>query len=488
MDGQTPNITAHFHTRNGLTFTAHPKAYNSHRSLNDPAASASLTFRGLRWQGTSNAKLDGQEIDSTLSLHDLCEIKITDRAGRVWTDVLGLINSIRVIRDNDSSSPSNGVVLQVMGLGDALQRYFLLWHPHIAGKANLGNLDMLRRLGGQIPKGRPDEVLSAFYGAFVNGDYIFALADGHKLNEVLQPRFQVMKDGYAQIALSSLGGRESLWALLKKYSNPPWGELFVDLQREQLNPARYNGLGPTTDLKRGVVGVYFRPTPFEIEVWDRLKMEDGWGYEYEESERMHLEAFARDADDVYNFFWAPAKSVHSAFRQQAILYGQSNGKLPIYDDDSIRRFGLKKYEEKSEYIQFFKGTDEKHTQLTLAQRRLFGTTENSAMALIKKRTEQLALWFGYENFYRGSLVLRGRIGAHRQFGGRIGSILRRKRDGHEGYITAISQDWEFPGPHQTTFEVIRMHDPKQYRAWVARRKLALERQGTLALGPSIAFS
>lgn len=479
-----PDITVEFVTFKGERFTITPHSYHSTRTMQEPTSRAVITFKGLKWIKPSIPKLEGREIDRTLSLHDLCRIKLRDGEGNFHTDLVGLIHSVQTVETQSDGYPMTGTSIHVYGLGDAMNRSKFLWHPHIVGRSNLGNNDFLKRLGGHIPKGRVDQVLASFYNAFVNDEFAFTLADGRRLSMALQPQFSVIKDGMAQLSLASLGGRETLWKMLAKYADMPWNELFLIPQEDAFHVGRASGLPPTN---RGEVSLVLRPTPFDLETWRTLRFEDGWGYTIKDSERKAPGfTLARNADDVYNFFWTPALSVHSAFRQQAVLFSQSGGKLPIYNTDLFRRFGVHKLERQTLYCQYMEKGHEVAGSIPPAKRLDMQSKSTAYWQLLQKRSLQLALWFGFPEFRKGVYVTRGRVGASREHGARIGSIVTRE-NGMEGYVTGIEQDWTFPGPHSTTWHVTRVHYPDEYGQWVNKFKQSFKLGKTDASGASVDF-
>jgi hypothetical protein len=412
----------------------------------------------------SDRSLADKEISATLNPYDLCKVWLCDGRGKRWIDIVGLIQADSLSVAETDGRPQNEVRLTLAGLGEALEKYQVFWHPHIAGQSNLGGIGWLVRAKGNTPRGRVDEVLTQIFDAFLNDKYVFTLADGRPLYQVLSKNFQTITGGLSTLGLQAMGMEGALWATLKRYSDAPWCELFVDIQHERGVLSADVSLLSSTYAE--TVGLYLRPTPFSVAKWRSQAKEEGWGFEYEDSERLGGEQLVRDTNNIYNFFWCPEKAVYSSFDQLSMAYNQSGGKVPIYDEASIRKYGLRRLEQGTEYIESLTVSDEKGGALAADEKTRMQTAAAKKADLLVTRTRQLHQWFGYDQFYEGTIATRGRIGSSHDHGGRIGGVLTRKRDGRQFYITGIQQNWSFPGPHTTVFQVSRGHDPDKYLSWI----------------------
>lgn len=472
-----PAIELEFYTSQGQHFFVRDLlAYQSNRTLDNPTARASFMLKGIKFGPGADKEVRGKEVSNVLGLYDLCKVWMRDGKGKRWLEMIGLVSDDALSISESSGSPDYSQRISLVGLGEALERYQIFWHPHIAGRNNLGGIGFLVRSGGSPPKGRPDEVLSQLYDAFLNDQYVFTLADGRKLTQVLRRRFSTITDSLSVTGLAALGAEGALWATLKRYADCPWNELFVDVEHETNNPitqAVYGGIetgatGLTGSYGDGV-GVYLRSTPFDQDRWRELaKAGSGWGFTYSDSDRMGGgEQLHRNTDSIYNFFWVPGKAVLSAFDQLSSAYDQSGGKLPIYDEYSIRHYGLRRFEQQTEYVEFLKTLEAKQGNLSATDKTLMRTRATRMSELLVLRTEQAQRWFGYNNFWTGTFTTRGRLGTDPEHGARVGGVITRKRDGKQFYITGISQNWQFPGPHTTTLTVTRGHDLQEYARWVA---------------------
>lgn len=474
-----PNIQAEFFTRDGMRFTVTRgvRRYQSMRSVDSPESSASFALMGHVFTGTSDPAVEGREIAKILHSNDVCKLSMADEDGRRWPDVIGTVKQLRTTTIEMNGSPENRTEISVEGLGSELVNYQIFWHPHIAGQTNLGGVGWLVRTQGKVFKGRPDQILRQLYDAFFNDEYIFTLSDGRRLHQAIRPRFTEITDSLATTGLSALGNEGALWSTLKRYADQPWNELFVDLAHEDVRAAVDYTLPDEVML-------YFRPTPWSFAAWDRLSASHGWGFTFKGRERLDDgEELVRDPGKYpYNFFWVPASAVFSGFDQLSNTFDQSGGRLPIYDADSIRRHGLRRLEQPTEYVQYLTNADA--NQQVIASPPAAKTKQTRLYDLLVQRTLQLYQWHGYEDMFEGSITTRGRIGADRNNGIRIGSALTRESDGWQFYVRSVQQLWQFPGPHTTRIGVIRGHDPTAYRAWWQSRQKAVNPQNTRIVLPT----
>jgi len=446
------------------------KTYNSTRTLENPASQALVSLQGHDFDDKAPVEVRGKRILDVLGLHDICKVRVRDGKGKQWVDVKGMIRNISEQLTDPQGKPGRNVQISLAGIGQALVDYQIFWHPHIAARSNLGGMGYLIRSKGRPPKGRPDEVLHQLADTFFNDDYIFRLADQTPINQAIFRNFGIITDGMAIIALSAMGMEGPLWQTLKRFSDAPWNELFVDIPHELNNPTS-QALGDVPQFSYDNIHLYLRKTPYEREDWDRLAQKgSGWGFEYREEDRMEPgEMLARNVDKVYNFFWCPAKAVFAGKDQLAMVYNQSNGKLPIIDEDSVRKYGLRRLEQQTEYVQIANSAAAKQGVIPAADRVRMQTTALKWSDLLVDRTKRIARWNGYDKFEEGTIGTRGRIGADYNHGARIGGVITRQRDGKQFYITGIQQNWSHPGPHTTTLTVSRGHDPADYQAWWAKR-------------------
>jgi len=464
-----PQLSIEFRTKAGEIFiTTQAYHYVSTRTLDNPVATAEIFLKGRTFEGTNNPRVDGQLIRNVIRSNDLAKIRISDGAGNSNIDVSGLAKVVGEHEMEIGGKPDHRVSLSVQGKGQELINYQIFWHPHIASRNNLGGIGFLVRSKGKPISGRPDEVLRGLIGAFFNDKYVFQFADGKVIGDAFSLNFEAPLESMGTTALSALGMEGPLWETLKRYSDAPWHELFVDIQHEKTGLQELDFAGQSLASYEDKVGLYFRPTPWDFDTWDALRGQYGWGFTFDDEERIDDGTeLSRDESRINNFFWVPAKAPYSGFDQLSMAFNQSNGKLPIYDEHSIANHGLRRMEQATEYVQYVTLADETHGSLTAEQRQRGATKQIAIQDLLALRTLQLYRWFGYEEFYDGTITTRGRIGASPEHGARVGSILTRKRDNWQFYVTGIMQIWEYPGTHSTRWTVARGRDQVHYRRWWA---------------------
>lgn len=461
IHNHNPQIQAKFETRTGLVFTVDRiAAYQSLRLLADPIAKATLVLYG-----------DGmdlglkQPLAQTLSDYDLCTVTMVDGEGKRHRDIVGLVKSVQTGKVEQGGRPNTVTTIVLSGLGEALQFYQIYWLTvRDPSRLNVGGLGYKIRSKGTVPKGRPDDVISHIYQTFISDTYQMQFANSRFLREMIDLRFEEIPDSLNTVGIRAMMDMASLWSVMSRAVDAPWNEFFLALPPGGMTtPEEEVG-----HYNKNRVGLYLRPTPFDLDRWDALKLAPGWHFVYEDSERMGAgEQLAHDSGKIYNLFWTTATGLMPQATQQASAYDHSNKQLPIVDEESVKRLGLRRMECQTQYVFFSTEQSDKQGALTPQQQQGAKTRQQDLYAMLVKKTKALQRWFGYDKFSEGQIQMRGRIGGSRTHGGNIGSVLTRQRDGWEGYITGVAQQWQFPGPHMTTFQCSRFRDPRDYAAWVA---------------------
>jgi hypothetical protein len=443
------------------------------RALSNPVAQASVMFMDDRIVGTGS-KFDGKRFSDAIGLYDMVRISWPARDGRPWQDGIYLTQRPLQLHLKPAQGPTDQFTLSLLSVGEALQRYKIFWSPWLENRNNFAGLGFLARSAGKIVRGRPNQVILALLEIFLNDDYAFRFADGKKLKESFLPLLQDIAESLNVVGLSALNAEGALWGTLKRYADQPWNEFFVDVPHE-------NALGRPADRTQAqqleLAGalrpygqqeaIYLRPTPFEADRWANLRAEDGWGFDYDGSDAMDGgEQMGLDADSIANYFWAAPKVIYSQFDMIQLIRQQTGGRVPIAFEDSIRKFGLRKMECGTEYVQL-----SGENILDDATRQEGKISVRTEADLILRRTEQLARWFGYPDFWSGQITTLGRVGANRKTGARIGGILRNAQDRREYYIESIAQSWSQGTPWTTTLNLSRGHIPAEHAAWRKERGL-----------------
>jgi len=459
---QRPDIEVRIQTRAGEVFTLKTLvAYNSNRSLNDAYSVATLLFDGVEVQGSDNEAVNGRpwwgKNGGVLRKKDLVGIYLRDHNGKLWPDVIGMVSSITVDTGEVAGTgiPQDGVKIVVNGLGRALSDYRIFFHPQFSTRPGLMlgyGLGTGLIQDGAPPSGRPDQVCRALFRRYFNSDFVFRLADGRNLSEAIRLDFAEIKDSFDQMAKNINGQQLSVWEALRKFCDSPWSELFARL-----------------DTDTGQLVLTLRPTPFDLNTWESLRSQEGWSYSYDESQRNGIESLMTDEDQVFSWFQAGALSGLSGIQGSIIQFRNSSGKVPVYDRDLIEKYGFKALEKTTDYIQILKSTDASSGQLSPADQKKANSQKKSLLSMLEARTAQLYYWFGYEDFVRGVIPMVGRIGDDKKWGVRIGSVLTRKRDGLQMYITGIEQNWSMDGDWSTSVTVERGHYSDDYRKWIREK-------------------
>lgn len=472
MSNQHPDIEVRFRTRQGEAFTLHtPVSYNSTRSLNDAYSVASLRFEGLEVEHSDDTTVNGRPWwgeKGVLQKKDLIGIYLRDHNGKLWPDVVGMVNSISIEEGESLGEPSSGVRIVVHGLGRALSDYRIFFHPQLSTKPGLMQgygLGQGLIQDGAPPSGRPDQVCRTIFERYFNSDYVFRLADGRNLTEAVKLEFSKVEDSLDQMARNINGQDLSVWEALRKFCDSPWNELFLDV-----------------DADTGDLLLTLRPTPFTLSDWETLRNREGWSYLYDsDKHRDGFESLMTDEDQVFSWFLCGASGSLSGIQGSILQFNNTNGKLPIYDRDLIEKYGFKPLEKTTQYIQVLDSTSASAGQIDPAAQKNYNSTKNSLFSMLERRTALLYLWFGFDRFLRGTLPMTGRIGRDREWGIRLGSVLTRKRDDLQMYVTGIEQSWNMNGTWQTSVTVERGHYANEYRAWVKKQIFSRGLQDVLGI-------
>ena len=479
-----PQTEFHFYSRKVGGFIVRTRQrYLSNRTLADPVATAQIVLRDTVIRDNDRSSLNGRSYADILQSNDLCTVKMMGRDGVQHTDIIGVVKKVEVFEIELSGEPEHRTEIRVEGIGSELANYRIFWHPHVAGRQNLGGMGFRARSNGKIPKGKPHEVVEGLFDTFMNDEYVFQFADGENLKKKIDFRPEPDSISHSRIALSALGMEGALWETMKRYADQPWMELFVDVQHERSfaeistkkETGAQSGFTSSTKVKtdysaffnnqsslHGKVGVYHRPTPFTLDRWQKLSQSKGWGFSFDEEERIDDGyELARDISKIYSFFFVPAKALLSGFDQLGSAYDQSNGLLPLYDADLVKRFGFRDLTQATEYVQYITAGDQSHGKIE--------TSQFSLWELLAIRTLQLYQWHGYPEFWEGVLTVAGRIGPDSEKGVRIGSVITHRGTGWQYYVTGIQQVDQFPGQHITRITVERGRDQKKYSDWWATK-------------------
>lgn len=441
----------------GGSFEVHDAVqYDSTRSLENPVAVANIMLKGDRFQAVSDSSLVGKKYDDVFELYDLVQIRIRDRNGIEWVDVLGVVHAKQQnSRDNDGI-PSKDFSLEVRSISELARVYQIFWHPQIPIHA-YSRLGFKIRTQSQPVQGRPDQMLKQFYELFINDRYLLDLADGRKLNDAIKLDLYKPTDGGMTINKSGVGNEASLLETLQSMADKPFNLFYSDVPTPQ-ELGRDKQYGTFEKL-------YLRKTPFNPDDWAELA--GNAGYDYDGSDLMEDgENLRLDADHISNVTWAYGLPLYGNFDQVLHLHLRSNGRIPRRNEDSIRRFGARSMSRQTIYMMHFDEASIKGKPLSNKARRLLNTKATNHVGLLERRSNELYAWFGFPRFYHGTIETALRIGTNAQMGVRVGSILRNHVDKREYFLTQIDQSWRQGDLPTTSQTVERGHSPDDLAAWL----------------------
>ena len=436
-------------------------------------------------------------ISDMIEPYDLVQIEFKTNESGYKTEMIGVVSRAAVNIDINPSTgiPTRTVVIIGYDLGKIIQDFHLYFNINtivneahkqqnsqiLGGKIYFGELDKLVKnttakqlitrmlnyffketgnlqggpvypvnLGTNIAKNTSN---IASYIDFVSG--ISSIFHSHTLADPL-------------IFLSLQPGSEtSLWDLIRCYSDKPYHETFVDLRRVNtfntsnnpteiktaeathiINPNPLGGSTPLSDIGLNQPTAqytfnqpyvfYMRTTPFSPKNWTNLNY-----HVFDLTEILHQDT-ATDSDNIYNYYEVICErdNIQPPNGQISFFYQQSHAKIPIFDIQSISKFGFRKFPmNTTKYVEFVLG-DFQHTlrQQAYLMRELFR-------------------WFCLgEEMESGSIVLKGRVGIGYD-GITIGSKLVESNGGtltkKEYYIESLCQEFTFGSGLKTTIGVTR---------------------------------
>ena len=466
-----PKVEIITHTGKRLNIENHVSIQTS-KSLASPTATGQISLAGL--------DIAGRPWDDQLSLYDIVKISWYSQDGKYYQDGIFLISSAVEGLSVGENGIEERLNIEIVGAGHALLMYTPMFHSWLENRSNLQGIPLLQRSNGKNLRGTPGEVIESLFNIYLNDEYEFLFADGRRASQVLRPLVSESLNSFSTVAFANTLGGSSLWETMKEYSDNPWHEMFVDTPWESLSTPTINPNLPVSyqlvpGVKKDIEAVYHRPTPFDPQDWIELYNQDAWGFDLDRSEVIGEMNVAPHSDDVKNFFYVTGHNPISSFNQIGLLRKMTGGKVPRYDVESIRRFGLRMMEYKTLYIDYIseQNLQEKNVLDPITSRKAKTTKNTSAIKytdMLLRRTEQLHLWFGYPNYFKGVIPLVGRVGPSRNHGCRIGGIINDKEKGRHFYIDGVSQSWSINGKHITSLSVVKGHIPQKRAAWWSKRK------------------
>ena len=445
------------------------ESLSTNRLMSEPVAQAEITLLGQ--------EISGRPAEDILNLWDMIRIEWYGRDQKWHEDGVYLVDFPRTRDANLANGEEQGYQISLVSIGESLLRYTIMFHDWLVKRSNIAGLGFQALANGRPIRGLPHEVIPQLYNAFINDDYVWRAADGRKLNQIFDLEIENAKNALAQVANFNSLGEASLWDTLKAYSDQPWHELFVSPPYE--NSGRQTTFGSRSALtiedqlansgvKKFSERIYFRPTPFDPEDWRELYNRKSWGFDYDGSDLFGEFAPGPKSIDVNNFFMATGSAKHSSVNMIAEIRNIANQRIPRYDVSSIQRYGFRKVEVPSIYIDIpARDRILQKNNLSPGDSKRAGSSTLADMLVAK--TKQLHLWFGYP-YYSGVLPTVGRIGPDKKYGARIGGIIHNQNTGREYYIVGLGQNWNRETLHTTNMILEKGHIPRNRSEWWNQRK------------------
>ncbi len=436
-------------------------------------------------------------VSDLLEPYDLVQIQFKTGEEGYKTEMIGVVSraSISLSVDPRTGAPTRNIIVTGYDLGKIIQDFHIYFNWYIT--ANSAHQQQNRQIGGgktyfaelngllknKTAKQFIQTMLSYFFkeSGNLSGGPVYPVNLGvdnpNNTSNIsnyidflsgISSTFQDHTIDNPYILLDLQGGSDnSLWDLVRAYSDKPYHETFVDLRRVNTHNTATNVntikaaevthvISPprvSTPLSKIDIDnpkfltaysfnqpyvFYMRTTPFSKGNWTSLNY-----HTFDLSEVTHQDT-STDSDNIYNYFEVISQISTGLSQDQQLpfIYTNSGAKVPIFDIHSISKFGFRKFPMNlTKYVQF-----------------VFGNN----LEPLKKQAylmRELFRWYCYgEDLESGVIVLKGRVGIGYN-GITIGSkLIEQSSDrptGKEYYIESLSQDFEFGVGLKTTIGVTR---------------------------------
>lgn len=470
---QSPDLHVEVISRTGDRFTlVDAVGWESQHSMENPVQATTVSFKGTHVGAVlGSSKYAGKPFYEVIQPFDNVHVTAMSEDGIRYTDVYGVAGKLTTNRGANGDEITS---LPVYSLGEPLINTLVFWHSAMAGRANLANIPWLRRASEPIA-GTPPEVLKQIFEAWFNDSSGIVLTDGRRLDQALRLFFHQFNDALAVTPLNAMNMEGSVWEAMKAYANTPFAEFFADhLPTEGQVGTFLAGSGLVSDFNhtrsQPQMALYLRPTPFIPTRWDALAQSPGWNFSYNDNERLGGESITWwDTSDINSFFWCFGNHFQGRTDQLLKVFNDSGGKVPIVDNELLRRYGFRKFEKGTRYVEPVRQA-ENEGKLSDEQKRN-AKNKTDVWEQLALRNAELALMFGYEKMAGGSVPLRGRIGLSKYHGIRLGSVITRNHDGgkFQFYCDSYSQSWQIGSAWTTTVNLTRGVEPDKWRKWYADR-------------------
>ncbi len=477
----------------------------THKDICSPMGSFTIIL-GPRIAKSSSVEKGTILLSDIIQPYDLVQIDFKTDGG-YNTEMIGLVaRASSVLTVAHDGKPQRVIKIDGFDLGKAIQNFKLFFNPYVQTTRGL-------EFGGQVYFGSDNELFYSknprdfiieflrmtFDEVYPNGPF-YPLSFGEngnlKLTDLIDFASGIstvfenhtILDPFFLLGIGA-GNDVSIYDLIKFYSDTPFHEVFIDLRRPVQTPSlsgdpvkqatQTHTLAPkpSTDMTQVLCALETAPghsvqdlvndpslnpqtpinlnqpyvltmrtTPFGRTAWNALNTH------YFLQTDVIQQNVATSEENIFNYFEVEClrENIVQGHIQVSALNAATQGKVPIFDSDSIKKFGLKRYPSNTtKYVDFITVSDKENSDVSKKQ---------AAMA------RELFRWFSFgELFENGTITLKGRAGVDLQ-GITMGSRLVECRadgnpTGKEFYIEGVTQEWQLGQPLRTTATVTRGHYP-----------------------------
>lgn len=461
-------------------------------------------------------------ISDLIRPYDLVQIEFKVDGTGYHTEMVGLVTRAAVsLSIGEDGKPQRVIKIDGFDFGMALKNFKIYFSPFITSRD-------LRQFGGQLYFGKNNKIFRSnnpkeFIQNFVNlsvagagtpgpGQIFYPLTfnNGLKLTDYMDfyTNISTAFDEHRLVdpfILTNIQANveQSVYDIVKFYSDLPYHEVFMDLRRpgkdstgrvwtleeaeatHKLNPltnqSSFSSTSPTSGPggqsitpKTGYQPYVFtmRTSPFSegMDSWDGLS-----SHTYSPTDIIDIDVSTSE-QNVFNYFdvvcerqsFALGDNQEAYVSEQAITKDPVTGndiiRFPIQDQDSVNRFGIKRFPyHNTKYVTFIQSANHKKTKgkSTFPQDNLFPLKQ------IRSLARQLFRWFSFgETFESGVVSFKGRVGVGPS-GLTMGSRLvelgpNSTPTGKEYYIESVMQEFRLGSPLKSTASVTRGHYPKDW--------------------------
>lgn len=293
--------------------------------------------------------------------------------------MLGNIDRVARIKQKDEESDKTTVRYQISGrdFGKVFEDTDIFFDPY-AGflqSATLISQYLVQR--GLAFAGTPTQLVNMFVDIFLSGDggkvpdpilgksstsplnqwlipdelALFFAGGGNYFHDILQKQITEDLPGYKPRAMMTPGSNGGLWSHLKRNSNELVNHLYCDMQRDDpKGPAK-----PTIFLKPVPASPFYSPLQAPLLTSDYKSLSDKAAEEGVieiTSDDIMYENIGRDGNYRFNMIWVEPKLSDKSAAVETVsnLKNLPGVRLPMVNDESMQRYGLKRLAGQLDFI------------------------------------------------------------------------------------------------------------------------------------------